>query len=213
VREHLKTQEVVKMASLKELLGDAYKEGITLEEIETALAEKDLVDRTELGEVVSKATFDKTASELSALKKELKKLKESSMTAEEKVQAELDKATELQKQYARELAKLKAKEIFIGAGLTEKDYTSLLDVVVSEDEDLTASRAKAMVDVINVQKQAVEKAVKADLLKGTPKPPAGSGANPKVDYEKEIAAARERGDMVAVAALIRQQQMAEKQNE
>jgi len=201
------------MASLKELLGDAYKEGITLEEIETALAEKDLVDRTELGEVVSKATFDKTASELSALKKELKKLKESSMTAEEKVQAELDKATELQKQYARELAKLKAKEIFIGAGLTEKDYTSLLDVVVSEDEDLTASRAKAMVDVINAQKQAVEKAVKADLLKGTPKPPAGSGANPKVDYEKEIEAARERGDMVAVAALIRQQQMAEKQNE
>ena len=201
------------MASLKELLGDAYKEGITLEEIETALAEKDLVDRTELGEVVSKATFDKTASELSALKKELKKLKESSMTAEEKVQAELDKATELQKQYARELAKLKAKEIFIGAGLTEKDYTSLLDVVVSEDEDLTASRAKAMVDVINVQKQAVEKAVKADLLKSTPKPPAGSGANPKVDYEKEIAAAQERGDMVAVAALIRQQQMAEKQNE
>jgi hypothetical protein len=84
---------------------------------------------------------------------------------------------------------------------------------VSEDEEVTAGRAKAMVDVINAQKQAVEKAVKADLLKGTPKPPAGSGANPKVDYEKEIAAARERGDMVAVAALIRQQQMAEKQNE
>lgn len=201
------------MASLKELLGDAYKEGITLEEIETALAERDLVDRSELGEVVSKAIFDKTASELSALKKEVKKLKESSMTAEEKVQAELDKATELQKQYGRELAKLKAKEIFIGAGLAEKDYASLLDVVVSEDEEVTVGRAKAMVDVINAQKQAAEKAVKADLLKGTPKPPAGSGANPKVDYEKEIAAARERGDMVAVAALIRQQQMAEKQNE
>ena len=201
------------MASLKELLGDAYKEGMTLEEVEAALAERDLVDRSELGEVVSKAIFDKTASELSALKKEVKKLKESSMTAEEKVQAELDKATELQKQYGRELAKLKAKEIFIGAGLAEKDYASLLDVVVSEDEEVTVGRAKAMVDVINAQKQAVEKAVKADLLKGTPKPPAGSGANPKVDYEKEIAAARERGDMVAVAALIRQQQMAEKQNE
>ena len=101
------------MASLKELLGDAYKEGMTLEEVEAALAERDLVDRSELGEVVSKAIFDKTASELSALKKEVKKLKESSMTAEEK-------ATELQKQYGRELAKLKAKEIFIGAGLAEK---------------------------------------------------------------------------------------------
>lgn len=201
------------MASLKELLGDTYKEGITLEEIEAALAERDLVDRSELGEVVSKAIFDKTASKLSALKEEVKKLKESSMTVEEKAQAELNKATELQKQYGRELAKLKAKEIFIGAGLAEKDYASLLDVVVSEEEEVTAGRAKAMVDVINAQKQAVEKAVKADLLKGTPKPPAGSGANPKVDYEKEIAAARERGDMVAVAALIRQQQMAEKQNE
>lgn len=202
------------MASLKELLGDAYKEGITLEEIETALAEKDLVDRTELGEVVSKATFDKTASELSALKKELKKLKESSMTAEEKVQEELNKAQELQKTYAKELAKLKAKEIFVEAGLIEKDYASLLDAVVSEDEEVTTTRAKAMVDVINAQKQAVEQAVKAELLKGTPKPPAGGGGSiGKVDYEKEIAEARERGDMVTMAALIRQQQMAEKQNE
>ena len=181
------------MASLKELLGDAYKEGMTLEEVEAALADKNLVDPSTLPKSVSKELFDKTASDLAKVKGELKKLKESSMTAEEKVQAELDKATELQKQYGRELAKLKAKEIFIGAGLAEKDYASLLDVVVSEDEEVTAGRAKAMVDVINAQKQAVEKAVKAELLKGTPKPPAGGGGSiGKVDYEKEIAEARER---------------------
>jgi len=202
------------MASLKELLGDAYKEGMTLEEVEAALADKNLVDPSTLPKSVSKELFDKTASELAKVKGELKKLKESSMTAEEKVQEELNKAQELQKTYAKELAKLKAKEIFVEAGLIEKDYASLLDAVVSEDEEVTTTRAKAMVDVINAQKQAVEQAVKAELLKGTPKPPAGGGGSiGKVDYEKEIAEARERGDMVTMAALIRQQQMAEKQNE
>ena len=202
------------MASLKELLGDTYKEGMTLEEVEAALADKNLVDPSTLPKSVSKELFDKTASELAKVKGELKKLKESSMTAEEKVQEELNKAQELQKTYAKELAKLKAKEIFVEAGLIEKDYASLLDAVVSEDEEVTTTRAKAIVAVINAQKQAVEQAVKADLLKGTPKPPAGGGGSiGKVDYEKEIAEARERGDMVTLAALIRQQQMAEKHNE
>lgn len=200
--------------NLKELLGDAYKEGMTFEEIEAALADKELVDPSTLPKSVSKEVFDKTASELSKVKKELQALKEASMTAEEKVQEELNKAQDLQKTYAKELAKLKAKEIFVEAGLIEKDYASLLDAVVSEDEEVTTTRAKAMVAVINAQKQAVEQAVKAELLKGTPKPPAGGGGSiGKVDYEKEIAEARERGDMVTMAALIRQQQMAEKQNE
>ncbi len=199
---------------LKTLLGDDYKDGMTIEEINAALADKNFVDSSTLPKSVSKDVFDKTASELAKTKKELRKLQEDTMTAEEKLNAETEKAKELQSTYAKELAKLKAKEIFVEAGLIEKDYASLLDAVVSEDEEVTTTRAKAMVDVINAQKQAVEQAVKAELLKGTPKPPAGGGGSiGKVDYEKEIAEARERGDMVTMAALIRQQQMAEKQNE
>lgn len=131
------------------------------------------------------------------------------MTDEEKLQAELEKAIESQKQYAKELAKLRAKEIFVEAGLTEEDYSSILDVVVSEDEETTKTRAKSMVDLISAQKAAVEKAVKAELLRGTPKPPAGEGSNTGGDFEKEIEAARANGDMATVAALIRQQAMSE----
>lgn len=199
------------MASLKELLGDAYKEGMTIEEIEAALVDKDLVDRSTLGEVVSKKTFDKTASELASLKKKLRELEESSLTAEEKLKVETERAQELQKQYQRELAKLKAKEIFVTAGLKENDYNSLLEAIVSEDEEITITRAKTMVDVINAQKKAVEQAVKAELLKDTPKPPAGIPAGVgKVDYKKRIEEAREQGDRVAEAYWIRQQQLAEK---
>lgn len=161
--------------NLKELLGDAYKEGMSFEEIEAALADKELVDPSTLPKSVSKDVFDKTASELSKVKKELKALKEASMTDAEKLQAELDKAKEAQVIYNKELSKLRAKEIFVAAGLTETDYAPILDVVVSEDEETTKTRAKSMVDLITAQKAAAEKAIKAELLKGTPKPKPGEG--------------------------------------
>ncbi len=195
---------------LKTLLGDAYKENMTLDEINEALKGVNLVDPSTLPKSVSKEVFDKTASELAKVKKQLKELQEKSMTDEEKLQAELEKAIESQKQYAKELAKLRAKEIFVEAGLTESDYSSILDVVVSEDEETTKTRAKSLVDLISAQKAAVEKTVKAELLKSTPKPPAGDGGNTGGVFEKEIEAARANGDMVTVAALIRQQAMIEK---
>ena len=159
--------------NLKELLGDAYREDMTLEEVEQALEGINLVDPATLPKSVSKEVFDKTASELARVKKELKEWQEKNMTAEEKVKLELEKAAEAQAQYKRELAKLRATEIFVAAGLTEDDYKTLLDIVVSEDEEETKARAKSMVDVIASQKEAVEKAVKAELLKGTPKPEPG----------------------------------------
>lgn len=196
--------------NLKELLGDAYKEGMTFEEIEAALADKELVDPSTLPKSVSKDVFDKTASELSKVKKELIALKEASMTDAEKLQAELDKAKEAQAIYNKELSKLRAKEIFVTAGLTETDYASILDIVVSEDEETTKTRAKSMVDLITAQKAAAEKAIKAELLKGTPKPKPGEGGSSDEDFDKKIEEARENGDMATVAALIRQKAMSEK---
>lgn len=170
--------------NLKELLGDAYKEGMSFEEIEAALADKELVDPSTLPKSVSKEVFDKTASELSKVKKELIALKEASMTDAEKLQAELDKAKEAQVIYNKELSKLRAKEIFVAAGLTEEDYTPILELVVSEDEETTKARAKSIVDLITAQKAAAEKAIKAELLKGTPKPKPGDSDGEKMTKEK-----------------------------
>jgi len=171
---------------IKTLLGDTYKEGMTIDEINAALADKNFVDPTTLPKSVTKDVFDKTASELAKVKKELKDLQETSMTADEKLKAELDKATNAQLTYAKELSKLRAKEIFVSAGLTEADYNPILDAVVSEDEETTKARAKSMVDLISAQKIAVEKAVKAELLKTTPKPPAGGvgGTITKEQFDK-----------------------------
>jgi hypothetical protein len=172
--------------NLKELLGDAYKEGMSFEEIEAALADKELVDPSTLPKSVSKDVFDKTASELSKVKKELKALKEASMTDAEKLQAELDKAKETQANYNKELSKLRAKEIFVEAGLTEKEYSSILDTVVSDDEEVTKTRAKTMIELIANQKKLAEEKLKKELLKDTPTPRDGGGSSTitKEDFKK-----------------------------
>jgi hypothetical protein len=188
---------------LKALLGDLFKDNMTIDEINAAIANKNYVDADGLPKSVAKDVFDKTASDLAKAKKELAELKNSSLTAEEKIQQALNDAATSKTQYEKELCKLKAKELFVGAGLTDKDYTSVLDIVVSDNEENTVTKTQAMINLISAQKAATEKAVKADLLKNTPKPPAGSGA--QVTFDEAIQKARDNGDMVTVAALIRQQ--------
>lgn len=80
-------------------------------------------------------------------------------------------------------------------------------IALGYDEALANETAKAMVDgdtakVFANQTKFLElrdKKIKADLLKETPKPPAGDGGNPKIDYQKKIVEANESGD-VAMAA-------------
>lgn len=192
---------------LKELLGDAYKEGMTLDEINAALAGRTLVDPESLPKSVKKEVFDKTASDLAAAKRKLKELEEQNMTAEEKLQVELAKTADAQKLLNMELAKLKAVETFVTAGLKEEDYKDILDAVVHEDAGVTQTRAASMIKLIDTQRKAVEQSVKAELLKNTPRPQGGGQG--EVNYTKAIEDARDRGDMATVAALLRQQQTAE----
>ena len=96
--------------NLKDLLGDAYKENMTIDEVNEALA------NITTPKTVSKEQWDKTASELASSKKlvrelqeKLRELEESSMTAEEKLKAETERTQELQKVLSQKLSALKAK--------------------------------------------------------------------------------------------------------
>ena len=189
---------------IKTLLGDAYKDGMTIDEINAAIADKEFVDSTTLPKTVKKDVFDKTASDLAKANKRVKELEEATMSADEKTKAEMDKALALKESYAKELSKLRAKEIFVTAGLTETDYGEVLDFVVSEDEETAKTRATSLVKLITSQKESTKQAVKLELLKGTSRPPAGSGTAGE-DIAKRIESAQASGDMALVAALIRQQ--------
>ena len=153
---------------IKALLGDAYKEGMTLAEIETALAAVELpTDNTEIERL--KAAVSKSNSEAAELKKQLR-----------------TKLTE------DEAAKLKDAE---DREKLQSDYNALLKkVTVSEnkakllaigyDDKLADETAEAMANgelekVFTNQKkhmENLEKKIRADVLKETPKPaPGGDG--------------------------------------
>lgn len=184
------------MADLQSLLGDAYKEGMTLDEINAALADRELIDKSEMEGYVPKALFDKASSDAADYKK---KWRGALSAAEQKEQDEKDKQTAMK----NELNQLR-KESKIAA--YEKNYLGL-----GYDEKSAKEVAEAMYDgymdtVFMIQKKHQEdqkKAITSDLMKNMPTAPSGNQVT--VDYSKQIAEAQDSGNMALAASLIRQQ--------
>lgn len=174
------------MADLKSILGDAYKEGMTVEEINKALEPINLYEG-----YVKKDISDKFASEAADWRKKHNAL----LSEEERKEAE---RLEAQKQLEEKLASLERdkalsehKAKFLGLGYDEALATETAEALVNGDtEKLFANQSKFI--------ESRDKALKAKLLNDTPTPGAGSGSG-EIDYNKLINEAREAGDMSAVA--------------
>lgn len=177
--------------NLKEVLGDAYKEGMTFEEIEAAL-EKVTVPEDNSAEIERlKNALSKSNSEAAGYKKQLR---EKMTEDEQKKQKEQEEREELQNKYDQLLresviAKNKAKLVALGY-----------------EESLADETAEAMADgnsekvFANQQKHltSFEKKVRAEVLKDTPRP--GKDNIPSaVDYQKQIEEAQKNGDFSAAA--------------
>lgn len=172
------------MADIQSLLGDEYREGMTVEEINAVLANRQFVDPTTLPKSVEKHIFDKTASELAKVKKELGELKNNSLSDEEKVNAAIAAADARANEYSAKLNRLEVEKLFMTDGLAEADYADLIEDIVSEDSEKTMKLAKSLLAVVKNQKSAAEKAIRAELLKKTPKPPAGEPGGDEMTLDK-----------------------------
>ena len=149
--------------NLKEVLGDAYKEGMTFEEVETALESVTIPEDNSAEIERLKNALSKSNSEAAGYKKQLR---EKMTEDEQKKQREQEEREELQNKYDKLLresviAKNKAKLVALGY-----------------DESLADETAEAMVDgdsekvFANQQKHlaSFEKKVRAEALKDTPNP-------------------------------------------
>lgn len=146
-----------------------YKEDMSAEEKLNLLASYEPDDKPPTG-YVSKAQFDKAASELAAAKKELR----DHMTDEQKKEA--DRAAS-QKAMEEELKTLRHEQ---AVSTHKAKFMSL-----GYDEQAAQNAALAMVDgntdaVFAAMKkfgEDSEKNLRAELLKGTPTPPSGDDPN------------------------------------
>ena len=149
------------MADLKTLLGDSYKDGMTIEEITAALADKTFVDPSTLPKSVDKGVFDKTASQLAEAKKQLA----AKLTDDEKVKADQDAFKEQFAAIQKENSQMKLKESFITNGYDAKTAVAL--ATAYSEGDMTKF-ATLNATFMEGTKTALQASIKEQLLKDTP---------------------------------------------
>ena len=152
-------------------------EGMTPEEKIKALEAYEIEDvQPDYSGYVKKDVFDKTASELAGVKKPLKEKMTDDEAAKQKEQEERE---ELQSKYEKllhdsEVSKNKAK--LLALGYEEKLADDTAEAMVTGDlEKVMANKKKHL--------EAVEKKVRAEALKDTPKP-TGDGDSKTMTLEK-----------------------------
>lgn len=157
------------MATLKDILGEAYREDMTLADIESALSDKKLADLSS-GEYVSKG---KLMDYETRAKKAEKALAEK-LTEEEKAQIELAKREE----YYKALEKENNRNKYISKlGKTIKDEKVLNEIADLYADGDYASAIDKQNEYLAKYHGELEKTIKAELLKQNPQPMAQSGNN------------------------------------
>ena len=152
-------------------------EGMTPEEKIKALEAYEIEDvKPDYSGYVKKDVFDKTASELAGVKKQLKEKMTDDEAAKQKEQEERE---ELQSKYEKllhdsEVSKNKAE--LLALGYEEKLADDTAEAMVTGDlEKVMVNQKKHL--------EAVEKKVRAEALKDTPKP-TGDGDSKTMTLEK-----------------------------
>lgn len=183
----------------KTLLGSAYVEGMTDEEAQAKFNEIYMPRSDHEKEVArNKSLIDQYSAQIAENKrKERERMSEDEKRAAE----EQERWTSLENQNKELQRALKINELaaaYMDRGFDKTFATETATAMYDGDNATVLSNEKIFADKREAAlKSAWEKEYSVN-------PPAGNGSG-KVDFSKEIAAAREAGDMVAMASYIRQQ--------
>ena len=181
------------MSYLSDLLGDAYKEGMTEEEISTALQSAGAGAKDNEAEVNRlKAQLSKANSEAADYKKQLRGKQTADEAAAAEQKATMDKLTQENTDLKRSIALADKKTKLVAMGYDEKLADSTAIAMVDGDMD-TVMKNQATFN------ESREKAIRAEQMKKTPRPAAGSEGTGGMDYAKKIEEAQASGDLTAVA--------------
>lgn len=190
------------MADIKTLLGDKYTEGMSNDDIVSALQGITLPD---MAQFVPKSDYDKLkiASDKNASEAKSYKDKYNEKLSADERQKEIDE--EARKATENRLAELERKDKI---STTKDKY-----IASGFSAELAMATAEAFVDgkmdvvLANITKHAtdVATAAKDEALKGTPAPPASGNPNPgKIDYDVERDKAIANNDFTLAAYYERQ---------
>ena len=112
-----------------------------------------------------KAKSEKAAEAANRAKKMAEREK---MTEQEQLEEERREIAEMKKTLAKTNATAKAKEVFAGSGLSELEYTPILELIASEDEAKTVDAATEIVGLVANLAKKIKKQVREEILKEVP---------------------------------------------
>lgn len=141
--------------NLKELLGDQFREDLTVAEVLEITSKMNLVD-LEKGEYVSLKKFQDREKELQTLKadkttlaKQLEEIKTEGLTEVEKLKLALQEKDNAIKQVQLDNNKAKVVNMFTAKGFTEAEYADYIDQIVSEDFEKSQKLANGIISTID----------------------------------------------------------------
>ena len=165
--------------NIKDLLKDAYKEGMTIEEINEALEGITLPTDNSSEVERLKNALSKSNSEVADYKRQLRE----KMSADElKAKEDAEKQEKLQKDYdelVKKVALSENKAKLLALGYEDALATETAEAMVNGELDKVFANQKKHLD-------NVEKKVRSEILKDTPSPDGGNGGKTitKEDFAK-----------------------------
>lgn len=159
------------MSYLSDLLGKSYKEGMTEEEISTALetakvGAKEVVDNTaDLDKL--KNQLSKANAEAADYKKQLRSKQSADEAAAADQKAMMEKLTQENTDLKRSIALADKQTKLLSMGYDEKLATETATAMVDGDMDTVMKNQTTFIE-------SQKKLIKADAMKNTPRPASGS---------------------------------------
>ena len=179
------------MSYLSDLLGDAYKEGMTEEEISAALETKKTTEESDLTKM--KNLLSKANSEAAKYKKQLQDKQSDDEKAEAAQKEEHERLLQENADLKRAMAIADNTTRLLGLGYTTELATESATAMVDGD---MAKVIENQGKFAELQKQQVT----ADLMRQTPRPASGADIpGGTLDYDKMIAEAQASSDYTAAA--------------
>lgn len=177
--------------------------------------------RDEIKKLFPEATDEQVSALLSSHHNELNKLKDDNkslkekadkfdaaerekLSQEEKLKALIDEANKAKSENQRLLNRTKAAAKLTAAGLSEEEYSPVLDglgaapAFVSDNEEQTIGFAEELIKLINTSREKAAAAAKQELLQ-TPAPVSGVSPLPvKNDLAEQFDKAAKANDMLSM---------------
>ena len=189
------------MATIDTSKIEGYAE-MTAEQKIAALEGFKIPDAVDMTQYISKATFDKKASEAAEAARQLKALKDASLTEEERLKQERADFEKAKAEFAYQKNGTLIRGILGSAGLKPEEYASF-DIDHYADEAAAKQFADGVVSLLTARNAVAEQKARNDLLSASKLPTAGATPDAVSVLRSEYKEALEKGNTVKMVTLIR----------